>query len=183
MKDYSSTVAFWLPWLLANGIAGLLARAFHPRTLLLTGLIFGVAQWVALYPALCSRHWLVHALWLPATAISGLIGYLLVASLGVQLLGPVLIELTSPYENTASHLIFLTFIWAMIGLGQWPLLREARPRAGRWILVSGLGGTAGALVDLALQTAGVEMHTSLLAGALAGAGYGAVTGRTLDTLV
>src|SRR5688572_24279648 len=173
---------FWFQWLLVSMIAGLLTRATHPRTLLLAGFVFGLGQWIVLYPELRSRGWLRHALWLPATAFSGLVGYLLIASLGVRVLGPVLIALTSPYENLASHLLFLTFLWGMIGLGQWPLLRDAAPRAGGWVLVSACGGAAGSLVDLVLQATGVEMHTSFLAGTLAGAGYGLVTGRFLARL-
>jgi hypothetical protein len=185
MKGLLSPLPFWFQWLLVAMVAGLLTRATHPRTLLLTGFIFGLGQWIVLYPELHSlrsragRAWLAHALWLPTTALSGLVGYLLIASLGVRVLGPVLIALTSPYENSFSHLIFLTFLWGVIGLGQWPLLRGVLPQAGRWILISACGGIAGSLVDLALQAAGVDMHTSLLAGMLAGAGYGLVTGRFL----
>ena len=182
MSNLGRVFPFWLQWLLANMIAGLLTRATHPRTLLLMGLIFGLSQWIVLFPALRSRTWLTNALWLPATAISGLVGYLLIASAGVRLLGPVLIALTSPYENSASHLIFLTFLWGTIGLGQWPLLRDTLPHTGRWILISAAGGMTGALIDLALQAIGVDMHRSLLAGMLAGAGYGVVTGRFLTRL-
>jgi len=182
MPDVGRVFPFWILWSLANLIAGLLTRATHPRTLLLTGFIFGLIQWIVLYPELRSRAWLTHALWLPATAISGLVGYLLIASVGLRVLGPVLIALTAPYENYASHLIFLTFLWGTIGLGQWPLLREVLPDAGRWVLISASGGATGALLDLALQVAGVEMHTSFLAGTLAGAGYGVVTGRFLVQL-
>ncbi|HET9905075.1 MAG TPA: hypothetical protein VFQ23_00495 [Anaerolineales bacterium] len=78
-----------------------------------------------------SRNRLAHALWLPASTISGLVGYLLIASLGVRVLSPVLIAYTAPYENFAIHLIFHTFLWTVIGLGQWPLLRGVVPRAGR----------------------------------------------------
>ena len=172
---------FWSQWLLAAMVAGLLTRATHPRTLLLTGFFFGLAQWLVLYPVLRSR--LAHALWLPATALGGLVGYLMVASLGVPILGPVLIPLASPYENSASHLIFITFLWGVIGLGQWPLLRDALPDAGHWVSVSACGGAAGSLADLALQAAGIEMHTSLIAGALAGAAYGLVTGLFLNRLL
>jgi hypothetical protein len=182
MSNLRRVFSFWLQWLLASMIAGLLARAMYPRTLLLAGFFFGLAQWAVLFPVLRVRTWLAHALWLPATMLSGLVGYLFIASLGVQVLGPVLIVLATPYENSASHLIFLTFLWGMIGLGQWPLLRDALPHAGRWVPVSACGGAVGSLVDLALQAAGVEMHTSLLAGALAGAGYGVITGRFLVRL-
>jgi hypothetical protein len=175
-------IPFWLQWSLVAMIAGMLTRATHPRTLLLTGFIFGLGQWLVLSPVLRGRMWLAHALWLPATAISGLVGYLLIASLGVRLLGPVLIAVTAPYENYASHLIFLTILWMVIGLGQWPLLREVLPHAGRWILISAGGGATGALIDLALQLAGVEIYTSLLAGMLAGGGYGFVTGRAIAQL-
>lgn len=175
-------IPFWLQWLLAAMIAGMLARATHPRTLLLAGLIFGLGQWVVLSSVLRSRRWLTHALWLPATAISGLVGYLIIASLGVRVLGPVLIEFTAPYHNFASHLIFLTLLWTFIGLGQWPLLRDLLPHAGRWILISASGGATGALIDLGLQLAGLEIYTSLLAGMLAGGGYGIVTGRALAQL-
>jgi hypothetical protein len=181
-KRSFSTFPLWLGWLLAAMIAGMLTRATHPRTLLLTGFIFGLAQWIVLFPVLCSRTWLAHALWLPATAVSGLVGYLLIASVGVRVLGPVLITHTTPYEDVFSHLIFLTILWAIIGLGQWPLLRNLLSHAGRWIWISALGGFTGALLDLALQAAGVDMYRSLLAGMLAGAGYGAITGPALARL-
>jgi hypothetical protein len=173
---------FWLQWLLVMMLAGLLARATHPRTLLLTGFLFGLGQWLVLAPVLRPHARLAHALWLPATAIGGLVGYLLIASAGVRILGPALIAWTSPYENYASHLIFLAFLWGTIGLGQWPLLRGALPQAGRWVLVSACGGGAGAFLDLVLQTASLDMHTSLLAGALAGAGYAVVTAPFLARL-
>lgn len=160
-------------------LAGMLTRATHPRTLLLTGLIFGFGQWIVLYPVLRPYGWVRHALWLPATAVSCLVGYLLIASVGVWGLGPILIEYTAPYHNFASHLIFLTLLWAAIGLGQWPLLRGLFPRAERWILISAGGGAIGALIDLALQLTGLEIFTSLLAGMLAGGGYGVVTGCAL----
>jgi hypothetical protein len=182
LSSVFNTIPFQLQWSLVSMIAGLLARAAYPRTLLLAGFLFGVGQWLVLAPVLRSQAKLAHALWLPASAISGIAGYLLIASLGVHLLGPVLIEYTAPYHNFASHLIFLTILWTMIGLGQWPLLRGRLPRAGRWILVSAGGGAAGALIDLALQIAGVEFHTSLLAGMLAGGGYGLVTGPALARL-
>jgi hypothetical protein len=173
---------FWLQWVLVTMVAGLLTRATHPRTLLLTGFIFGLSQWVVLSPVLRSRTKLAHALWLPATAISGLVSYLLIATLGVRVLGPVLIALTTPYENFASHLIFLTILWGIIGLGQWPLLRDTLPQAGRWPLISAGGGATGALIDLVLLAAGVEMYSSILAGMLAGAGYGVVTGPVIARL-
>jgi hypothetical protein len=182
MKVTTSAIPFWLQWTLAAMIAGMLTRATHPRTLILTGLFFGLAQSPVLYPVLRSRGWLAHALWLPASAISGLVGYLLIASVGVRLLGPVLIAYTSPYENFASHLIFLSFIWMVIGLGQWPLLRGVLLNAGRWILVSAGGGAAGALIDLVLLLAGVEIYTSLIAGMLAGGGYGVATGGVLEQI-
>jgi hypothetical protein len=73
-------IPFRLQWLVVAMIAGMLRRATHPRTLILTGLIFGLGQWMVLYPVLRSRGWLVQGLWLPATAIRGLVGYLLMIS-------------------------------------------------------------------------------------------------------
>jgi hypothetical protein len=183
INAFGLAIPLWLQWTIAAMVAGTLTRATHPRTLILTGLFFGLAQSLVLYPVLRSRGWLAHALWLPASAISGLVGYLLIASLGVRVLGPVLIEYTSPYENFASHLIFLTFLWMVIGLGQWPLLRGVLLNAGHLILISAGGGAAGALIDLVLLSAGVEIYTSLIAGMLAGGGYGIVTGRVLERLI
>ena len=181
-KIFGFAIPFRLQWVIIAMIAGMLTRATHPRTLILTGLIFGLGQWMVLYPVLRSRGWLTQALWLPATAISGLVGYLLIASLGVRLLGPVLIAYTSPYQNLASHLIFLSILWTIIGLGQWPLLRDVLSHAERWILISAGGGATGALIDLSLQFVGLEIYTSLLAGMLAGGGYGFVTGRVIEQL-
>lgn len=164
-------------------ISGMLTRATHPRTLILTGFIFGLGQWIVLYSVLRSRRWPAHALWLPATAISGLVGYLLIATLGVHVLGPILIAYTSPYENFASHLIFLISLWMVIGFGQWPLLRDVLPHAGGWILVSAGGGATSALIDLTFLLAGVEIYTSLIAGMLAGGGYGFMTGRVLERII
>ena len=184
MRTKVSGVALplWLQWIVATMVAGMLTRATHPRTLILTGLFFGLGQSIVLYSVLRSRVPLAHTLWLPATAISGLVGYLLIASLGVRFLGPLLIAYTVPYHNFASHLIFLTILWTVIGLGQWPLLRGVLPHAGRWILVSAGGGATGALIDLVLLSAGVEIYTSLIAGMLAGGGYGFVTGRVLEQI-
>jgi hypothetical protein len=182
-KASSFAIPFWLQWTVAAMIAGMLTRATHPRTLVLTGLIFGLGQSIVLYSVLRSRVPLAHILWLPTTAISGLVGYLLIASLGVRLLGPLLIAYTVPYHNFASHLIFLTILWMVIGLGQWPLLRTVLPHARRWILVSAGGGATGALIDLALLLAGVEIYTSLIAGMLAGGGYGVVTGRAIEQIL
>ena len=173
-------IPFWLQWAIAAMIAGILTRATHPRTLILTGFFFGLGQSIVLYRVLRSRGWLAHALWLPATAISGLVGYLLIASVGVRVLGPVLIAYTSPYENFASHLIFLTILWMFIGLGQYPLLRAVFPHARRWITVSAGGGATGAFIDLVLLASGIEIYTSLLAGMLAGGSYGFVTGAFLS---
>lgn len=172
-------IPFRLQWTAAAMLAGLLTRATHPRTLLLAGLLFGLAQWWALAPALRPHGRLAHLLWLPASALGGIAGYLLIASWGVRLLGPVLVEHTAPYHNVFSHLIFVTFLWGVIGLAQWPLLRGSLPRAGRWIPASAGGGLAWSLADLALQAAGIEMHTSLLAGLLSGGAYGWVTGRLI----
>ena len=169
-------------WLLAAMVAGMLARATHPQTLIWTGFIFGLAQWGVLYAVLRRRGRLAHLLWLPATGISGLAGYLLIASFGVHVLGPVLIALTAPYQNFASHLIFLTLLWTVIGLGQWPLLQNVLPIARRWVWLSAAGGATGAVIDLALQLAGLEIFTSLVAGMLAGAAYGLVTGRAIAQL-
>ena len=182
-KTFTRRSLFIVAWLLAAMLAGLVTRSTHPRTLLLTGLFFGLAQWIVLYASMLrTGDPLRHLLWLPATALGGLVGYLLIASLGVRTLGPPLIEYTAPYENYFSHLIFLTILWIFIGLGQWPLLRGLLPDAGRWIRVSAGGGAAGALVDLALLLAGVDSYTSLVAGMLAGGGYGWVTGPVIARL-
>jgi hypothetical protein len=181
-KVSGSALPFWLQWTVVAMIAGMLTRATHPRTLILAGLIFGLGQSIVLYPVLRSRGWFAHALWLPATAISGLVGYLLIASLGVRVLGPVLIAYTAPYQNFASHLIFLTFQWMVIGFGQWPLLRGVLTHAQRWSQVSAGGGAAGALIDLVLLALGIEIYTSLLAGMFAGGGYGVFTVRALEQL-
>ena len=182
-KASGFAIQFWLQWTVAVMIAGMLTRSTHPRTLILTGLFFGLAQSIVLHPVLRSHSRLAHTLWLPATTISGLVGYLLIASVGVRVLGPVLIAYTTPYENFASHLIFLTILWMFIGLGQYPLLRAVFPHARRWIAVSARGGATGALIDLALLALGIEIYTSLLAGMLAGGGYGLVTGRALEQII
>jgi hypothetical protein len=80
-------------------------------------------------------------------------------------------------------LIFLTLLWFFIGLGQWPLLRDLFSDAARWIWISAGAGATGALIDLALQLTGLEFYTSLLAGMLAGGGYGVVTGRAFARLM
>ncbi|HWQ13127.1 MAG TPA: hypothetical protein VNL77_10020 [Roseiflexaceae bacterium] len=171
-----------LRWALAGAVAGTVARAAHPYTLVLTGLVFGLCQWLVLRQQLQRRAWLAAALWVPASALGGLVAYLLIASWGVRHLGPPLIALAAPYENLASHLIFLTALWAAIGLAQWPLLRQRYRHAGWWVPVSAAGGAAGALADIVLELAGGAMHGTVLAGALAGAAYGAVTGAALAHL-
>jgi len=171
-----------LSWVLAATIAGAVTRGAHPYTLILTGLAFGFGQWIMLRRQLHQTSWLAQALWIPASALGGLVGYLIIASWGVQTLGPPIIALAAPYENLASHIIFVTLLWIAIGLAQWPLLRPQHGRALWWVPASAAGGTLSALTDDTVALVGGAIHGSLLAGALAGAAYGAVTGSVLVRL-
>jgi hypothetical protein len=168
--------------MLAGAAAGALARAAHPYTLVLTGLAFGIGQWLVFPRCLPRLSWLARALWAPASALGGLVGYLIIASWGVRVLGPPLIAAAAPYENLASHLIFLAMLWAAIGLAQWPILRPQLTCASWWAPVSAAAGMSGALADVVVELAGGAMHGSAPAGALAGAVYGALTGFVLQRL-
>jgi hypothetical protein len=148
----------------------------------LTGLAFGIGQWLVLRYQRRQTSWLAEALWIPASALGGLVGYLIIASWGVQTLGSLIIALAAPYENLASHTIFVTLLWIAIGLAQWPILRPQHSRALWWVLASAAGGALSALTDNTIALAGGAIHGSLLAGALAGAAYGAVTGSVLGRL-
>jgi hypothetical protein len=150
--------------------------------LVLTGLAFGIGQWLVLRSRLRQTSWLADALWVPASSLGGLVGYLVIASWGVRSLGPWLIATAAPYENLASHIIFVTMLWSAIGLAQWPILRQQLPRAGWWVAASASGGMLGALFDVTIELTGGVMHGSLLAGALAGTAYGVLTGIVLAQL-
>jgi hypothetical protein len=128
--------------------------------------------WLVLHRQLRQTSWLAEALWIRASALGGLVGYRIIASWGVQTLGPPTVALAAPYENLASHIIFVTLLWTAIGLAQWPVLRPQHGRARWWVPASTAGGALSALTDNTIAPAGGAIHGSLLAGALAGAAYG-----------
>jgi hypothetical protein len=151
--------------MLAAAIASALARGAHPATLILTGLAFGIAQWLVLRRQLRQTSWLAEALWVPVSALGGLVGYLIIASWGVRTLGPPIVALAFPYENLASHIIFVTLLWTVIGLAQSPMLRPQHRGAGWWVPASATGGALSAVTDSIIALLGGAIYGSLLAGA------------------
>lgn len=206
----------WRRWLVANligefvglGSAGalgavvtlVLGDTMQPSTWLilvftliiaaaLEGCIVGLAQWWVLHrylPSLTRRTWL----W--ATILGGEIAWIVGMTLG-SLGGDTL----SGQVNLDPNLIGLIFgsllgpvVGAMLGLGQWFVLRQFIAAAGWWIFANALAWTAGMFVIFAAMIL-VDETTPMLwvivtwavSGILAGATVAAIHGTILVRLL
>jgi hypothetical protein len=175
----------WAQWVLANAVgwAGALALAnyaVHP----LIGFawqagLLAIPQWAFLHRRLPRAGW-----WVPASAVSGFVAVQVVWQFVaiLQTTGTLL-------ETTVAKV----FIWMVVGVAQWVILRGQCPRAGWWILDSAVGAALSATFswglssvwDLPRQTTpvAVGLAYSVVHGAATIVPYAALTGFTLVTLL
>ncbi|HEU0294557.1 MAG TPA: hypothetical protein VFR47_17590 [Anaerolineales bacterium] len=175
--------SFWLQWVLASilGFAVGAAMANAVTDLIFTAL-FGVAggftQWLVLRHRILGAGWWVLASTLgfaiaPIVAIAGVMAVSQVMSLdGNPLAAPILLGVLSG---------------VLSAIFPWLILRRQFAQAGWWIpahlLGSLLGGAMGIVAFHAVSAIGYYDFSWAAAGAMFGAGLGAVTGITLVWLL
>jgi hypothetical protein len=183
---------FWAAWLLLAAFGGALDAAsaisnLHPGvgqdapitslnySVLLAAPLLGIGQWLVLRQKIRRAGW-----WVLATGIAA-IPALVAATI-------VLIGAGAFGGYTAPGLIPTAFAlalgWAMIGFGQWIVLRRQVRQSGWWIAASGAAGAASAVGAAA---AGGNSSTTVLAlllvGLAGGAAYGVISGVGLGLLL
>jgi hypothetical protein len=171
--------SFWLQWILASilGFAVGAAMAIAVTDLIFTAL-FGVAggftQWLVLRHRILGAGWWVLASTLgfaiaPIMAIAGVMAVSQIMSLdGNSLAAPILLGVLSG---------------VLSAIFPWLILRRQFAQAGWWIpahlLGSLLGGAMGIVTFHGVSLIGFYQFDWAAAGAMFGAGLGAVTGITL----
>lgn len=147
----------WISWTLATGLGMLLgylplalligsmdlglARVLVP---ILTGILLGLAQWLALRPYVAKSHdWILNhaAGWVVGFGIGMFI---------VQWLSK------TPVGMLAGFICF----GAIVALFQYPILRREIPHLGTWVIVNVLGWTLGAYISQ--LAAGIFFNSKVL---------------------
>ncbi|GBO53874.1 hypothetical protein APA_1822 [Pseudanabaena sp. lw0831] len=167
--------SFWWLWLIANVIGNMLLSSFvweDPYDLrsriflneILHGVGISIAQSLVLRDRFAKEGW-----WLPLTLCGWVLGLAIVFFLPN-------LSLRSHVQNMPSLSILMidfAIIGTIVGICQWQLLKSFRS-AGLWLLVSPIA--------LSLSTLGLYFgymaKSTILASALQGSIYGAITGFT-----
>jgi ABC-type multidrug transport system permease subunit len=167
--------SFWWLWLIANVIGNMLLSSFvweDPYDLrsriflneILHGVGISVAQALVLRDRFAKEGW-----WLPLTLWGWIIGLAIVFFLPT-------LSLRSQSQNLPSLSILVidfAIIGTIVGICQWQLLKSFRD-GGIWLLASP--------ISLSMSTLGLYLgymaKSTVLASALQGAIYGAITGFT-----
>lgn len=166
---------FWLQWVLASALAGIVASGLVVDVTLvwaenmdlylgvnaaMIGATFGIMQWLVLRRQILNADW-----WILASVAGWVIGE------GIALFA------TMGFTRILNISISAVVIGAMIGIMQWLVLRHKVYGAKWWILASTMGWTLGELTSLFIEWG--AMLRGLVVGAIVGAVVGAVTGFVL----
>lgn len=183
---------FWAAWLLLAAFAGALDSAsaistLHPGvgqeapitnlnfSVLLAAPLLGIGQWLVLRQKIRRAGW-----WVLATGIAAIPA--LVAASIVLIVAGAFGGFQAPGLIPTAFALALG--WAMIGLGQWIVLRRQVTQSGWWIAISAAAGAASAVGAAA---AGGSSSTTVLAlllvGLAGGAAYGVISGVGLGLLL
>jgi hypothetical protein len=182
-------------WVLANAVGGAIVGALEEgefqffATLVLTGPILGVAQWLVLRRYIRHTNW-----WVIASILGWYLGFP-VTLVTREILNPILLEMLLAVSklwevfwlNAVNQLVTFT----VLGVAQWLVLRQHLQQAWWWILASSVGGfvngaMSAAVCAAACQTIAMKVNAQM-AGAIAhGSGWtgsGLVTGIMLVWLL
>ncbi len=183
-------MSLWGQWTLAHAIGGGIVGALEGgqfqffATLVLTGCILGIAQWLVL-----RREIRQASGWILASTLGWWLGVnLRIGSSGV--LDPIVNWLFSTgalWETFWLNLVKQPVTAIALGGAQWLVLRRQFPRAGWWIVGSAVGGAVNGAFSAVLCAAacqpvsrfgGAVLSTAMTYG-VGWAGAGAVTGLVL----
>lgn len=181
---YNLKLLLW--WALANGLGGAIVGFLEARhfqflaTLVLTGPILGICQWLVLGRYLGKVRW-----WAMATTF----GWLLAIQISIRardLLDPTidfLYAVGGLWEVFWLNVVNTAVRLAVLAVVQWLVLRPRGPNAGLWVLASAVGGVFNGAIGAticakvcSLLAVGVGLGISQGLGWLA---YGIVTGLVL----
>ncbi len=141
-KILSFDWALWFFWIMATTWGWLIGSLILPGvTMILTGALVGVFQWLVLQGRL-AHPWR----WIVATSAAWVIGYLIT-----------LLTLPNGFEFLQGMIIGVT-----TGIGQWTILRREFHWAGWWMVFSTIGWITG------LTLLPGVLLTGTMAGALTG---------------
>lgn len=141
------TLRFAAVWAAANAIGGVIVGGLEGSlfqflaTLVLTGIVLGLIQGVVLRSRLHSLSW---GGWAIASAVSWIVGSQ-IAIFSDGLTAPLISWLSGTaamWEVFWLNLVKDPIILAVLGLGQWLVLRRQVAGAAWWVLISALGGAA-----------------------------------------
>lgn len=181
---YELRLLLW--WALANGLGGAIAGFLEARhfqflaTLVLTGPILGICQWLVL------RRYLGKVRWWP---IATTLGWLLAMPIRIgarDILNPIINYLYTVgglWEVFWLNVVNTPVTLAVLALVQWLVLRPRGLNAGWWVLASAVGGILNGAIGAttcakvcSMLAVGVGLGISQGLGWLA---YGVVTGVVL----
>lgn len=137
----------------------------------LLGLVGGFMQWLVLRRRIAGASW-----WIPASLLGFPIA-LVIADKAMRLLG----------DFAAAPILLGVLFGFLSGAMQWLVLRRQNARAGWWLpahlLGALVGGTLGIIAFHSAALIGLYQFTWAAAGAMFGAGLGAITGIALVRLL
>ena len=199
IQDWQWHSPLWLWWTLANALGGALVGALEEggfqffATLVLTGPVIGVAQWLVLRRYIRATGW-----WVVVSSVGWWSGINLRILLG-EILNRLVQSLWHEFGlwevfwiNTVQEPVTLV----SLGFFQWLLLRRRLPCVGWWILASAVGGAikgsvSASVCAVACQPVAASVRNGQV-GAMAAAalsygagwaGYSVVTGLVLVWLL
>jgi len=136
------------------------------------GLAGGFMQWLVLRRRIAGTGW-----WVPASGLGFPIALVIATRAEMSLGG----------DSTASPILLGVAFGVLSGILPWLVLRRKITRAGWWVLAhllgSLVGGALGIIAFYAMGLIGFYQFTWAAAGAMFGAGLGAITGITLVWLL
>jgi hypothetical protein len=136
------------------------------------GMVGGFMQWLVLRGRIAAAGW-----WVPANALGFPLALVLAMNAELRLGG----------DSSAAPILLGVLFGILSGIPTWLALRGQLPRAGWWVpahlLGSSVGGAMGIVAFHAVSLIGLYQFNWAAAGAMFGAGLGAITGLTLDWLL
>lgn len=136
MKSQNQIAVLWVVAVtIAGAIVGLLEGSFFQfgATLIFTGLILGIGQWLVLRRVGMSWHWMV------ATASGWVFGTFVTMAIPIGGIANSLAQNVGMWEVFWLNLIQMPFWVLLLAIGQWWLLRNYK-NAWLWILFTLIGG-------------------------------------------